>query len=1246
MNQRSSTSETATEASVLLAVSTDSPIAVCSVQGLAIGHGRRADPTQDTHQSRSGRRGLSSGTTARQSAVHLWGEDEISALMRLVELNTSAGRIAWVDIEREWKSLGLSRRTKAALTAKYRSVVRANTVSSPVHGAAPVVSGLDGAPTQTQESTRVPALDADSSSQITSVEASNGEAGDVDSDAESEVAVAAAFKKRLKFILSSKGKNFATLPARVGGAMTSRILSIIDDCIGRELDAINVPLTWEHLTSLVRAGALTATELRTKHTQKKVQKTRNWVKSIKDKIGSLRATMGKATAELARRKTGKNPTYKQTKNIRMLKRDHHASTSDEILVLISQLGDRLQLLKARLELREKDDSRRNLRRNFTVKALDRCLEARDGSKTVVTPNLGDIRKFWKGIVGRSKPFDPSNAELSAWAKHSEDQVKDSHIADSTLGSDFLTWEIFETVLKKAKPWKAPGPDGLHTFWWKVFKQAGRALYHLATSCIEKGIGLPSWLTCGRVVLIHKSGSQTDPANYRPIACLNTSYKLITAMLASYLGSLVERLGVLPGEQVAIRKGTWGCTHAMLIDQAIVADATNQKQKPLHVAWIDYTKAFDSLPHAYIKWLLERIGTPKLVLKFINSLVDKWTVRYESRDPRGKTQKSAPLAVRSGVLQGDSFSPLLFCIAMAPLSHAINSLGLGYASSAGGKLDHAKFHQSHLFYMDDLKVYSTSAGNLDKVLCTVERMSRAISMLVNAKKCARVAHVPSRLGSVDANVEPTEMEGEIPDIKALQVGETYKYLGIEQRLGIKPVEAWKRAKDKFMGNLEGIWSLDLTFGQKVRSSNSLISMMSYVTRNSFKGGGTYRSTLKRGDELDTLVRKLLVRLDARYKSNAVARLYLPTKLGGCGLTSVRDSLAESTIYAWAYISTRSDLAKHLALFQALANRNKRCVISDARTVLEEAGCIAKVDSSRSKVLFGDEEYTTPKELARAVVASVREMRITERYGAWKGLVAAGRVLQSRCSKEWSFSWLEAGKLNSTAVRNVLAAQEGCLWTRASPSNREADSTCRKCKRGWETAEHVLTSCSYWLPNLYISRHDSIVRCVHYWFCRKAGLVPPHHTQRVPSLMENERFKLCSNMPIQTKPIIRHNKPDIVLYDNRTKVAMIVEIAVSWHSRLEQQRELKQSRYMVNGNYEDDLHFPYPRGDNIVRELSTTGWEVKFAVIIVGACGEMCESILEELDKIGISGVDVRNYIERMSRSAVLGSNRIIKQHLVN
>ena len=97
-----------------------------------------------------------------------------------------------------------------------------------------------------------------------------------------------------------------------------------------------------------------------------------------------------------------------------------------------------------------------------------------------------------------------------------------------------------------------------------------------------------------------------------------------------------------------------------------------------------------------------------------------------------------------------------------------------------------------------------------------------------------------------------------DVRELAIGESYKYLGIEQKLGIQPNLAWDRAKQKFMATLERVWQLDLNFHQKVGCTNAVVSAMSYVTRNSSKGSSKFGSALKRAADLDVRVRKALVR----------------------------------------------------------------------------------------------------------------------------------------------------------------------------------------------------------------------------------------------------------------------------------------------------------------------------------------------------------------------------------------------------
>ena len=62
-----------------------------------------------------------------------------------------------------------------------------------------------------------------------------------------------------------------------------------------------------------------------------------------------------------------------------------------------------------------------------------------------------------------------------------------------------------------------------------------------------------------------------------------------------------------------------------------------------------------------------------------------------------------MRIRCGIFQGDSLSPLLFCMALIPLSQLLNSTGYGY------KIMEKKIN--HLFYMDDLKLYAQNDGEL-------------------------------------------------------------------------------------------------------------------------------------------------------------------------------------------------------------------------------------------------------------------------------------------------------------------------------------------------------------------------------------------------------------------------------------------------------------------------------------------------------------------------------------------------------
>ena len=68
-------------------------------------------------------------------------------------------------------------------------------------------------------------------------------------------------------------------------------------------------------------------------------------------------------------------------------------------------------------------------------------------------------------------------------------------------------------------WKAPGTDGVHGYWVKMFVPVQeRVAFHLQ-SWIARG-EVPDWMTTGWTVLQLKDKSKrNEVSNYRPITCL-------------------------------------------------------------------------------------------------------------------------------------------------------------------------------------------------------------------------------------------------------------------------------------------------------------------------------------------------------------------------------------------------------------------------------------------------------------------------------------------------------------------------------------------------------------------------------------------------------------------------------------------------------------------------------------------------------------------------------------------------------
>jgi len=64
--------------------------------------------------------------------------------------------------------------------------------------------------------------------------------------------------------------------------------------------------------------------------------------------------------------------------------------------------------------------------------------------------------------------------------------------------------------------------------------------------------------------------------------------------------------LLPAEQKGCYLGSRGCKDQLMLSKAIYEDC-KRRNKNLSVAWIDYQKAFDSVPHSLVEKSIEMVG---------------------------------------------------------------------------------------------------------------------------------------------------------------------------------------------------------------------------------------------------------------------------------------------------------------------------------------------------------------------------------------------------------------------------------------------------------------------------------------------------------------------------------------------------------------------------------------------------------------------------------------------------------------
>ena len=115
---------------------------------------------------------------------------------------------------------------------------------------------------------------------------------------------------------------------------------------------------------------------------------------------------------------------------------------------------------------------------------------------------------------------------------------------------------------------------------------------------------------------------TEVGNYRPIACLNLISKLLTGIISDKTYDHLEEKKLLPEEQKGSKRQYQGTKDQLAIDRFILHNCRKRK-KNLSMAWVDYKKACDMVPHSWIITIIGMVGLADSIIGLIKQSMNKW-----------------------------------------------------------------------------------------------------------------------------------------------------------------------------------------------------------------------------------------------------------------------------------------------------------------------------------------------------------------------------------------------------------------------------------------------------------------------------------------------------------------------------------------------------------------------------------------------------------------------------------------------
>lgn len=459
------------------------------------------------------------------------------------------------------------------------------------------------------------------------------------------------------------------------------------------------------------------------------------------------------------------------------------------------------------------------------------------------PSLEQQETFWRNLLTeQSKEFEQT-CEPTPAKMHEE-----------------VLRPISVTECKKYRPdhKTAAGPDGLKAKNW-LDNVSNMVKATIMNVMLLWGQTPKIWRD-SRTVLIPKEAGTMDPAKFRPISISSIVLRHFHRVLA---GRLTD-LELFDKRQRAFIRADGIAENSFVLSSVLDDSWKNLRQ--LHVAAIDVRKAFDTVSHKALPWILLKNGIPHHLVDYVVKMYDEAQTQLEV-DGR----LSNPIQPGQGVRQGDPLSSIIFNLVMNEIIGSVGD-GIGY------RLGHSSINV--LAFADDLLLLARTKEGLQDLIDAVIDEMKKYGLAPMPKKCCCLSLVPNGKAKLMKVMSQQLFQIDNEPVPQLGISDYWKQLGVV--FGAKGPNAPIIQMNDLLGRVTRA-PLKPQQRMKILQTFLLPRFMHKLTFGKLTHGALRR--------MDKQIRKVVKEWCKLPHDVPSAYFYAPAREGGLGITCLATKIPE-------------------------------------------------------------------------------------------------------------------------------------------------------------------------------------------------------------------------------------------------------------------------------------------------------------------------------------------------------------------